>query len=152
VNPKVLVYVVMLWWLLLQAPEGRAADNLARFHFLLRCSGCHGIDGAGSRIGGIPEFRDYVGAFAGDDTGRTYVLHVPGILNASLRDADIAGVMNYVMREWGGRSLRGDFVPFTAAEVAQRRAIPVSDIVEMRREIVRRLASMGIATAEYPWP
>jgi hypothetical protein len=135
-----------------QTPMAFASDQAARYHYLLRCSGCHGVDGEGVRAGGIPDFQNFVGAFASDDDGRTYVLQVPGVKGAQLNDADIAVVMNYVMMTWGGTSIQGTFVPFTAREVAQRRARPVTDIVAMRRHIVQRLASQGIATAEYPWP
>lgn len=133
-------------------PMTLAADRAARYHFLLRCSGCHGVEGEGVRTGGIPEFHNFVGAFAGDDAGRTYVLHVPGVKGANLNDTDIAAVMNYVMMTWGGTSIRGTFVPFTAEEVRQRRAVRITDVVAMRRVIVQRLTSQGIVTAEYPWP
>ncbi len=106
----------------------------------------------GTREGGIPQFRNFVGAFASDEAGRTYVLHVPGVSSADLSNAEIADVMNYIMKTWGGTSLRSDFVEFTADEVAVRRAQPVADVVLLRREIVQRLTAAGVVTAEYPWP
>ncbi|MGQ9364697.1 c-type cytochrome [Azospirillum sp. ST 5-10] len=129
-----------------------AGELKPRTNYILRCTGCHGMDGAGSAIGGIPDFRGMVGAFAGDDEGRTYLLHVPGVIGASLSDAEIAGVLNYIMENWAGASLPADFRPFTAAEVTDRRARPVADVVVLRRRIVARLGESGIATADYPWP
>jgi len=121
-------------------------------NYILRCAGCHGVTGLGAPHAGIPTFPDLVGVFAGDDDGRTYLFHVPGINGASLSDREIAGVMNYVMEAWAGRSLPADFVPFTEEEVTMRRAIPVADVVAFRRAVVERLAAQGLVAAEYPWP
>jgi mono/diheme cytochrome c family protein len=136
----------------LYASDAGAAERSATANFILRCSGCHGMDGSGSNAGGIPDFRNYIGFFAVDDDGRTYVLRVPGVLNASLSDSEISAVMNYVMTTWGGTSLRPGFVAFTPEEVAARRSRPVADVVQLRRQIVQRLHAAGISTAEYPWP
>ncbi len=99
-----------------------------------------------------PTFPDLVGVFAGDEDGRTYLFHVPGVIGASLSNREIAGVMNYVIERWAGRSLPANFVPFTEVEVTMRRAIPVEDVVAFRRAIVERFAAQGIVAAEYPWP
>lgn len=129
-----------------------AAERSASANFILRCSGCHGMDGSGTTVGGVPDFRNYIGAFATDDDGRTYVLRVPGVVNASLSDSEISAVINYVMWAWGGTSLLPSFVAFTPEEVAARRTRAVGDIVRFRRQIVGRLSTAGIQTAEYPWP
>ena len=129
------------------AGEGRAHSNYA-----LRCSGCHGMQGDGSPEAGIPDFREFIGAFAGDDEGRTYVLQVPGVLSANLDDADTAAVINYVMRTWGGKSLPLHYIEFTADEVAVRRAHKIQDIVAFRRKIVARLRHQGVVMPAYPWP
>jgi len=129
-----------------------AGERLPRTNYILRCSGCHGMDGAGSDIGGIPDFRGYVGGFARHDEGRTYVMHVPGVVNASLTDSEIAGVVNYVMTTYGADSLPAAFVPFTAEEVTRRRALTVMDVVGLRRGVAARLYAEGVPTAGYPWP
>lgn len=129
-----------------------AGELQPRTNYILRCTGCHGMDGAGSPVGGIPDFRNYVGAFAGDDEGRTYILHVPGVIGASLTDNEIAGVLNFIMATWAGTSLPAGYTPFTAAEVTERRARRVDDVVAFRRTIVARLSAAGVQTAGYPWP
>lgn len=130
-----------------------SAGHSASSNFVQYCSGCHGQDGGGGGVNsGVPDFRNFVGAFAGDDGGRTYVLHVPGVVNTSLDDAEIAAVINYLMRTWGGTSLPVDFVEFTADEVSTRRARTVPDVVALRRQVALRLSANGIATADYPWP
>lgn len=136
--------------LLLVAPA--SAQEVGRTNFILRCAGCHGMDGAGSQVGGIPDFHNYVGAFAHDADGRRYLMHVPGVVSADLSDRQIADVMNYVMATWAEDSLPADFKPFTEAEVTTLRAEPVGDVVAYRRKVAADLLERGIATAGYPWP
>jgi mono/diheme cytochrome c family protein len=138
--------------LLLALAQAHAAERSPFVNYVLRCSGCHGADGSGHESAGVPDFRDAVGAFVADEEGRTYLLHVPGIVNSSLTDAEIAAVLNYVMDQWAGTSLRPEFVHFTPQEAAERRARPVSDVVLLRRRVVARLSGQGIHTAAYPWP
>lgn len=120
--------------------------------YILHCAGCHGMEGAGSAAGGIPDFRGYVAAFSYVPDGRRYVVQVPGVLSTRLDSAATAEVMNYVMRRWGGDSLREDFQPFNAAEVAALRQEPIADVVRFRRELVRDMAARDLPVASYPWP
>jgi hypothetical protein len=143
--------VLLLGGATLYASFSGAAERSAHANFVLRCCGCHGTEGRGV-AGSIPNFQDFIGAFAADDAGRTYVLHVPGVVSANLSDSETAAVMNYVMTKWGGTSLSPSFTPFTSTEVAMRRARPVADVIVLRRQIVERLRAAGIATADYPWP
>ena len=119
----------------------------ARGNYVLLCSGCHGIGGAGSAAGGIPSFHDSVGKIAATDRGRTYMMHVPGVVSNALSDAGIAGVMTYILETWGAGA-----APFTPEEVTLRRARPVPDVVAERREIAAELAARGLTIAAYPWP
>lgn len=134
------------------ASGARAGDYKPITNYILRCAGCHSLDGSGHPVGGIPDFRGFIGAFAGEDDGRTYVLHVPGVAGSGLSAGETAAVLNLVMGKWGGASLPADFRPFTEAEVAERRLRPVADVVVLRREIAARLQRTGVAMAEYPWP
>ena len=137
---------------LLFAAPGFAQDKTPHTNYVLRCAGCHGMSGAGAPSAGIFDFNGMVGAFAGIDEGRTYLMHVPGVAGSGLSDAEIAAVMNYVMETWAGDSLPEPYEPFTRAEVTARRAIPIPDVVENRREVVALLEALGIETADYPWP
>jgi hypothetical protein len=129
-----------------------AGEGSAHSNYALRCSGCHGMQGDGSPGAGIPDFREFIGAFARDDEGRTYVLQVPGVQSANLSDGDTAAVINYVMRTWGGKSLPPNYVEFTADEVTMRRARKIQDIVAFRRKIAARLQHQGFVMPAYPWP
>lgn len=138
--------------ILTAALPAAAAELSARTNYILRCTGCHGMDGTGSPVGGIPDFVNLVGAFAGEDDGRTYVLHVPGVAGAGLSDAETAAVLNYVMGTFGGTSLPANYTPFTTAEVVERQARPVANVVQLRRTLAARLRDRGVELAGYPWP
>ncbi len=115
--------------------------------YALHCSGCHVMSGEGAPDAGIPSFLDSVGHIARYDMGRTYMMHVPGVVSAGLSDAGIAEVTNYILDAWG------DGAPhFSAEEVTRRRALPVADVVAYRRELAAALARDGVSIADYPWP
>lgn len=134
--------------LLLGAALPAAAGPSGRTNYVLRCAGCHGMEGLGTEIGGVPAFPGSVGVLAADDEARTYMMHVPGVIGASLGDAEIAEVTNYIVGRWGA----GAAPAFTAEEVTRRRAVPVPDVVALRSEIATRLAAEGKTLAPYPWP
>ena len=133
----------------LVASAAGAQQYTPRVNYVLHCAGCHGMTGEGSRVGGIPAFPDSVAYIASIDAGRTYMMHVPGVISAGLSDAQIAEVTNYILAEWSDGAA---FTPFDAAEVTRRRALPVSNVVEYRRVVAEELAAQGIELAHYPWP
>ncbi|WBU57349.1 c-type cytochrome [Paracoccus sediminicola] len=123
------------------------ARKTARANYILHCSGCHGLTGQGTIAGGIPAFPDSVQHIADVEIGRDYILHVPGVIGTKMSDAEIAGVLNYILDEWGeGKG------HFTGDEVTRRRASTVGNVVLFRREVVKTLDASGIAIADYPWP
>lgn len=130
------------------APGAGQAGSVPRSDYILRCAGCHGMEGRGTEAGGIPGFPGSIATIAGDDEGRTYMLHVPGVVGASLSNAEIAAVLNYILAQWGEPGVP----PFTAAEVTRRRAVPVADVVGLRNQIADRLMAGGKSLAPYPWP
>ncbi|KQT42044.1 hypothetical protein ASG43_17365 [Aureimonas sp. Leaf454] len=117
-------------------------------NYLLRCSGCHGTEGAGAELGGIPPFPGFIGPLLADDAGRTYVMHVPGVVGTGLSDPEIAAVLNYIAARWSD----GAPAPFTSEEVVRRRAAPMPDLIAYRRALVARLETEGVTLAHYPWP
>ena len=138
---------------MIAAPQAFAEDAplSPRGLYILRCSGCHQPDGSGSIRAGVPPFPGYIGAFAGDEEGRLYITHVPGVIGAGLDNEDIARVLNYISERWAednGKNIR----PFTKEEIDRLRAEPVNDVVAFRRGIVKRLEAEGVPIADYPWP
>jgi mono/diheme cytochrome c family protein len=135
--------------LVLAASAADAGERSGRTNYILRCSGCHLLDGSGLPASGIPALPGYIDTFVQDEDGRTYVTHVPGVVASGLTDGEIADVLNYVVAEWGTPTGSDRF---TETEVARRRAENVPDVVAYRRAVVARLKATGVAVADYPWP
>lgn len=117
--------------------------------YILKCAGCHAMDGTGSAAGGIPPLQ-LINAFTSDTKGRTYLMHVPGVASSGLNSTEIAEVMNYIVELWGDKT--ADYTPFTKEEVNQLRAIDIADVVSYRREIAEQYKKEGKEVADYPWP
>lgn len=117
------------------ASAGAAADP--HVDYMLECQGCHGADGAG-HAGSVPALRDQVASFLRAPGGREYLIRVPGSAQAPLDDAELAAVLNWIVRRFGPAEAVADFTPFSAAEVARHRAHPLIDVEPLRRELLRQ--------------
>ncbi|MCB1332043.1 MAG: hypothetical protein KDK28_22320, partial [Maritimibacter sp.] len=124
----------------------------AKTNYILRCVGCHGVDGHGLTEVGIPDFVNLIGTFARDEAGRAYLANVPNVVGSGLNEDDVAAVLNFIVETWAGTSLPEDYRSFYGAEVAYLHALEVGNIVDYRRLVAARLAEQGIESAEYPWP
>ncbi|MDE2361326.1 MAG: hypothetical protein KGM42_01500 [Hyphomicrobiales bacterium] len=111
--------------------------------YLLHCSGCHGLDGIGSRTGRVPPFPGFLGPIAKARNGRAYLVLVPGVANADLQDADAAAVLNYALRTWAN----GAGADFSPDEVKDIRKHPVQDIIGVRNGIAAELKAQGVSIA-----
>jgi len=120
-----------------------SADYLYRLH----CGGCHGLDGRGSKAGGIPPFQRIAGHFLRVPEGRDYLVLVPGVANAGLSDEDTARVLNHVLRTWSTAELPAGARDFTREEVGTIRRRRIDDIVAFRRRLAAMLARRGIDVA-----
>jgi mono/diheme cytochrome c family protein len=125
------------------AGAGESVEYLYRLH----CSGCHGVEGAGSQVGRIPPFVGIVGHFAATEEGRLYLVRVPGVANAALSDDDTARLLNYVLHTWGAAELPADMRDFTASEVSKSRETHVDDISQLRAKLGAELARHGKSIA-----
>lgn len=114
-----------------------------RTQYLLRCSGCHGPDGAGSPSAHVPDMRQ-LGAFLALEGGRDYLVKVPGVTGSGLDDAQVAAVTNWLLRELAGASMPPDFVPYTAEEIARTRRDPLQDVARVRAALVDSARRQGI--------
>lgn len=125
-----------------------AAGAEPRTDFMLHCMGCHLADGSGTPPG-IPALRDRVGYYLQIPGGREYLTQVPGVANAPLDDARLAGVLNWIVREFGHKSTPAEWAPFTAAEVGRSRGQGPVDIDARRhalwREVERRFPGAAAA-------
>jgi len=126
----------------------RSAKSL----YILKCSGCHGIDGTGAPTAGIPPFPGFIAALARHAEGRIYIAHVPGVVGSRLSNEQLVKVLNYVIDEWSGEEATSPTPRFTVEEFARLRAVPVTNVVEYRRDVIAQLKESGEPTADYPWP
>jgi len=124
--------------LLLAMPSTALADP--RTDYLLNCMGCHLADGSGTPPG-IPALRERVGYYLQIPGGRDYLLRVPGASNAPLSDARLAGVLNWVVTEFAGRSAAPDWRRIEATDVAAARAAAPVDIDAWRHALWAEIES-----------
>lgn len=117
---------------LVSADAARA--ETPQINYMLQCRGCHLADGSGAP-GRVPTFRDTVGRFLEVLGGREYLVRVPGSAQSRLDDADLAAVLNWIVREYGPAEIAADFEPFSAGEVARYRSSPLVAVEARRREL-----------------
>lgn len=123
----------------------------AKSLYLLKCSGCHRVDGTGAIEAGIPPFPGFIAPLARNPNGRVYIAHVPGVIGSRLSNEQLVDVLNYVIDEWSGEDA-GDTPRFTVEEFAALREVPVTNVVEFRRDVVAQMTAAGDPVADYPWP
>ncbi|HKF96697.1 MAG TPA: hypothetical protein VKB20_00460 [Steroidobacteraceae bacterium] len=103
-------------------------------NYMLQCMGCHTPDGSGEP-GRVPSIRDTVLPFARLPAGRRYIVQVPGAAQSTLSDVELAALINWMIVELGHATPQG-FAPFTAAEVAQYRRTPLTDVRSERERLL----------------
>ena len=128
---RALAALALLWLPL--AARGETPEVL----YMLHCPGCHLPDGGGTP-GAVPPLKDSVGRFALLPAGRAYLVQVPGSALSPLTDAELAAVLNWMVRRFGPEPAA--FEPFGAAEVRRARR-PLSQVQEARRELLAELAA-----------
>lgn len=131
------------------APD--ALRQAARADYVLKCAGCHRVDGRGSTPHGIPDFRNSVGAFVHLPAGREYLIRVPGAAYSPLSNADLAAVLNWVLLTFSPAQLPPDFQPYTEAEVAAARPNRYPDVVPVRHGLAQELAKQGFTLSDYSY-
>jgi hypothetical protein len=60
--------------------------------------------------------------------GREYLVRVPGVAQSPLGDAELAAVLNWMLRRFDPDHLPSDFVPYRADEVGELRKHPLTDV------------------------
>lgn len=103
-------------------------------NYMLQCMGCHTADGSGEP-GRVPSIRDTLLPFAHLPAGRRYIVQVPGAAQSTLSDAELAELLNWMIVELGHAKPQG-FAPFTAAEIAQYRRTPLTDVRSERERLL----------------
>jgi len=117
------------------ALAGGARAYEPQVNYQLHCMGCHLADGAGE-AGRLPSMRGTLVPFSGLPAGRDYLLRVPGVAQSPLSDADLAALMNWMVRNLSDVPVPAGFVDYTAAEVGQARQQPLVKVVDERRRLL----------------
>jgi mono/diheme cytochrome c family protein len=103
------------------------AERPASEQYTLHCSGCHGPDGRGSPPT-TPSLHDLAGLLEAPG-GRAYLARVPGAAQAPIEDAELAGLLDWILREFSDTTVTP---PYTAAEVGALRREPLRDPISAR--------------------
>lgn len=130
------------------AAFGAGAEESARTLYLLRCSGCHGITGAGSKPGRVPGLAG-IDRILLHEEGRLYLANVPGIENSGLSDGETARLLNWMVQTWGEDPAANAGPPLTSAEVGRLKTTPVDDLVALRSRIAAELLGRGVEIGSY---
>jgi hypothetical protein len=121
--------LVLAVGVLVLATPSAHADSFEEHDYVLNCSGCHRMDGGGSR--NVPSLRAMADLIARPGA-REYWVQVPGAAQAPVSDERLAALMNWLVERFTGR--RPEPV-YTAEEVARLRRAPLRDPIRKRREI-----------------
>ena len=126
---------------LLLAPAAYTEPHInserARFNYQLFCQGCHVGTGVGGKS--VPSLRGFVGNFLLTQEGREYLVRVPGAAYSTLTDEQLAEVLNWILVSFAEKSLREEWRPFQATEVAVYRRSPLYEVVHYRAGLISRL-------------
>lgn len=123
--------LVLLAALFIAAETGRADPGT---DYLLYCRGCHLADGR-SVPPEVPSLHE-LARLLESDTGREYIIRVPGVSQTPMSDERLAAVLNWVVSEFNSTSVPEDFRPFSAAEVGEARKKVLPDPKGYRAELL----------------
>ncbi len=132
-----------LWYgLLCLLPSGAslALDmNAARakFNYQMFCQGCHTPSGEGHNS--VPQIKGHIGLFLASQTGREYLVRVPGAANSVLDDPQLAELLNWMIVAFAEHSIPDDWQPYTDEEVASYRQAPLYEVVNYRKQLLQQL-------------
>ncbi len=107
-----------------------------RIDYMLECQGCHLADGSGSEH--VPALKDSVARFLAIAGGRAFLVQVPGSALSPLGDDELAGVLNWIVAEFGPEAYARNATPYNASEVRRLRRSPLVDVEGVRRKLIRR--------------
>ncbi len=117
-----------------------------RIHYMLHCQGCHLADGAGTPQK-VPALKNEVGRFLSVEGGREFLIRVPGTAQSLLTDAEVAEVLNWILRNFSREQLPSDFTPYTSAEVSRYRRPPLANAGEVRIQLMAKISTIGTGEA-----
>jgi cytochrome c553 len=115
--------------------------------YMLFCQGCHGAQAEGVP-GKVPPLAHSLGNYMRLPAGRDYVLRVPGASKSALTDAQLAGVMNWLAREYSAEEIKNGVEFFTAEEVTAHRHQPLPAVLAARAELLRAMMAANLPVSD----
>lgn len=103
---------------------GVSRPQQAHIDYMLKCQGCHRIDGSGDTVSN-PPMNQKVARFLSVPGGRAFLGRVPGVATVDLDDARLADVLNWTLYRFDRGNLPKGFKPYTAVEIAILRSRPL---------------------------
>ena len=120
-----------------------AAPDRSRQNYIQFCAGCHQLDGSGSPGVGIPDLRGQLGYFLNSPGGRAFLVQVPGSANSPLSNAELALLLNWMLKVFSPAQVPASFVPYSENEVENLRAQVPAAVDDLRREVTAELQRQG---------
>lgn len=108
-----------------------------QINYALQCMGCHTPEGAGV-ADRVPSIRDTLVPLARMAEGRRYLVQVPGSAQSTLSNAELAELLNWMIRNLSVVSPPSTLAAFTEQEVASYRK---QTLVQVRATRERLLAA-----------
>jgi len=112
-----------------------AAAGSPEIDYMLHCQGCHRADG-GETPGSVPALDGMVARFLTVPGGRAFLVQVPGSAQSALADRELAALLNWIVARFGPAADAADAPPYTEAEVARLRAVPLVEVDAVRADLV----------------
>ena len=119
--------------------ESDVAERRALFNYQMFCQGCHAIDGSGHKS--VPELKNSMHRFMASQSGREYLVRVPGSANSTLDNEQLAELLNWMLVNFTAQNTTQDWRPYIASEVAEYRKSPLFETVNYRRALLASLNS-----------
>jgi mono/diheme cytochrome c family protein len=124
--------------------ESTPLTSNVRSVYIVRCAGCHGVDGAGAPAAGVPDLRQ-MGAFLRLEGGRDFLIKVPGVMGSGMDDRQVAEVTNWLLANVAAASVPEGHRPYDAAEAGAARRRPLVDVAQARAALVEQARQRGVA-------
>jgi hypothetical protein len=106
-----------------------------QMNYALQCMGCHTPDGAGVPDR-VPSIRDTLVPLAGMAEGRRYLVQVPGSAQSTLSNAELAELLNWMIRSLSVVKPPSTLAPFTEAEVRKYRVQTLTQVRATRERLL----------------
>jgi hypothetical protein len=121
------------FFLLLLLFNSAAYGASPRINYLLYCTGCHGVDGAGAPPN-VPTLREELGRMMSVPEMRSYLVRIPGASQTPLSDSDLTDVINWLLDEFNATTLPVGFKKLDTDEVTAARKNVLADPLKYRAQ------------------